>query len=574
MNFPTIIPLILLFNLKTIALPFPLPFVTPSCENRLSSCAHSPIALSTPEINTIAEQITVRIEGPKGGSGAIVEKQGNTYYILTNWHVVDKPGDYEVITADGKRHAVYYSLIRRVPGMDLAIAPFSSNDNYPVAKLGNSDQIQPENPVYVAGWPTGGGSLRKTVFIFSEGKVTSRQSPWQGYTLVYNNLVRAGMSGGPVLAENGQIVAINGIVKLEDNSDRIVAAGIEINRFWQWRATVKLPIVPNVATPTPSGTTNVSSIAPGRPQEGGKTGKEEKMTFALAGEFQGPTGVVTSVAVSSSHIVTAHSSGAIVLWDRSKGELVKTLRAHQDAVNSIAIVSLPNQSKEVLVSGSDDQTIKIWNLETGENLRTLKGHTDAVVSVAVSPDGKFIASGSWDKTIKIWNLETGELLHTLTGNSTLVNTVKFSPDGKILASGGKEGAIKLWNVKTGQLIKTLKGSSLAILSIVFTPDSTMLVSGNADGSISLWNGEKGQLIRQIKGHNDGVWSIVISEDGKTLISSSWDKTIKLWNLASGELKGTLKGHTAYINSIALSPDDKFIISGGWDGQIKIWQRGN
>jgi WD40 repeat protein len=574
MNFPKIIPLILLFNLKTIALPFPLPFVTPSCENRLASCAHSPIALSTPEVNTIAEQITVRIEGPKGGSGAIVEKQGNTYYILTNWHVVDKPGDYEVITADGKRHAVYYSLIRRVPGIDLAIAPFSSNDNYPVAKLGNSDQIQPENPVYVAGWPTGGGSLRKTVFIFSEGKVTSRQSPWQGYTLVYNNLVRAGMSGGPVLAENGQIVAINGIVKLEDNSDRIVAAGIEINRFWQWRATVKLPIVPNVATPTPSGSKNVSSIAPRGPQEGVKTGKEEKMTFALAGEFQGPTGVVTSVAVSSSHIVTAHSNGAIVLWDRSKGELVKTLRAHQDAVNSIAIMPLPNQSKGVLVSGSDDQTIKIWNLETGKNLRTLKGHTDAVVSVAVSPDGKFIASGSWDKTIKIWNLETGELLHTLTGNSTLVNTVKFSPDGKILASGGKEGAIKLWNVKTGQLIKTLKGSSLAVLSVVFTPDGKTLVSGNGDGSISLWNGENGQLIRQLKGHNDGVWSIVISGDGKTLISGSWDKTIKLWDLASGELKGTLKGHTAYINSIALSPDDKLIISGGWDGQIKIWERGN
>lgn len=41
------------------------------------------------EINKIAGEITVRIDGQnRGGSGVIVEKQGNTYYVLTNWRKI------------------------------------------------------------------------------------------------------------------------------------------------------------------------------------------------------------------------------------------------------------------------------------------------------------------------------------------------------------------------------------------------------------------------------------------------------------------------------------------------------
>ena len=77
------------------------------------------LALTADKVKTVAKEITVRIQGPKGGSGVILEKQGSTYYILTNWHVVDKTGDYQVVTPDGQAHSVYYSLVRRVPGLSL-----------------------------------------------------------------------------------------------------------------------------------------------------------------------------------------------------------------------------------------------------------------------------------------------------------------------------------------------------------------------------------------------------------------------------------------------------------------------
>ncbi|OCQ91393.1 hypothetical protein BCD67_23545 [Oscillatoriales cyanobacterium USR001] len=529
-----------------------LPIVTPQVAT----------ALAPAEVNAIAKEITVRVDGPTGnGSGVIFEKKGSTYYIITNWHVVSQTGNYHIVTPDGKRHPVYYSLIKRMPGADLAVVPFNSTENYRLAVLANSPTSEGKK-LYVAGWPRSGGTLQQPILIVTEGLMTRRQAPWNGYTLVYSNLVRGGMSGGPVLDDGGRVLAINGIIQLEDKSDKIVAAGIEIDTFLKWRTTVALPTVPQ------------DSRTAGKPQTGSPVNNSprlpENAAFTLASAIEMSAGVVSSVAVAGSHFVSGNTDGSISVWNLPSGELKSTLKAHKDAVNAVAIAS----DGKIFASGSDDKTIKIWNLETGENIRILQGHSDAVVAIALSSDGQFLASGSWDKTVKIWNVKTGALLYTLVGHLGIVNSVTIGADSKTLASGSKDGSIKLWNLQTGELIRTLKGNSLSVLSVAFSPDIKTLASGSADGTISLWNLGNGQLIRRLSKHTDGVWSVAISRDGNTLVSGSWDKTVKLWDLRSGELKGTLSGHSGYVNSIAISGDGQIIISGGWDRQIKIWKRGS
>ena len=526
------------------------------------------LALTADKVKTVAKEITVRIQGPKGGSGVILEKQGSTYYILTNWHVVDKAGDYQVVTPDGQAHSVYYSLVRRVPGMDLAVVPFSSTQSYPLAQLANSAATK-GNKAYVAGWPISGGSLRQPIFIATEGQLTGRQTPWNGYTLVYNNLVRAGMSGGPVLDDAGRLVAINGIVRLEENSDKIVAAGIEINTFMKWRSTISLPVVPQ--SPTAGNPKTPANNAPRRPASA--------IAFAATNTLKGPSEVVSSLALASTYFTTGNSNGTIPVWNFPSGQLKTTLQGHTEAVNALAA----SADGKVLASGSDDKTVKIWNLETGAVVRALSGHSNAVSSVAVSPDGQFVASGSWDKTIKIWNPKTGELLRTLTGHSGLVNAVAIAPTppipplgkgglGGVLASGSKDGSIRLWNLATGQAIRTIGGKNLAVLSLAFTPDGKSLAAGNSNGTVGLWNAGNGQLIRRLSGHTDGVWSVAFSRDGTTLVTGSWDKSVRLWDVRSGELRGNLSGHSGYVSAVAISADGKTIVSAGWLGEIKIWKR--
>jgi S1-C subfamily serine protease len=50
------------------------------------------------EIDQIAQQITVRIDSFQNGngSGVIIAKEGNTYYVLTASHVIKNPDQYKI----------------------------------------------------------------------------------------------------------------------------------------------------------------------------------------------------------------------------------------------------------------------------------------------------------------------------------------------------------------------------------------------------------------------------------------------------------------------------------------------
>ncbi|MFZ1026316.1 MAG: trypsin-like peptidase domain-containing protein [Limnoraphis robusta] len=543
---------------------------------RFSALANVPqqLALTPTDINQIASEITVRIEGPKGGSGVIVEKQGNTYYILTNWHVVSQVGDYEVITPDGERHSVYYSLIRQIPELDLAVVPFNSSQRYPLAKFTDANTVKEGSVVYVAGWPRSASTLGHRLFLSTEGILEYRQEPRQGYTLVYNNLVRSGMSGGPVLNEAGNVIGINGIVQLGVNPDQIVSAGIEINRFLAWRKATSLPTVPErLAAEPPSSPPQPTANLPA-PTPANRSISNANQTYALATSLEESSGEILSVEIVAPYAISGNSNGSISVWNLATGGLKKTWKGHSSSINAIAVSS----NGQILATASDDGTVKLWDLmvalntDTSPLLHTLSEHSNAVLSVEISPDGRKLASGSWDNTVMIWDIQTGELLKTLIGHTQLVSSIAISPDGKRLVSGSKDNTIKIWNLETGELIQTLQGHSLPVLSLAISPDGQILASGSADATIGLWNLQTAQPIRRMSGHTDGVWSVAISADNRTLVSGSWDKTVKLWNLETGQLQGNLTGHSRYVNAVDISPDGQTIISGGWDGQVKIWKK--
>ena len=59
-------------------------------------------ALEPAEVDSIAEKITVRIDGANNGSGVIIKRQDNSYTVVTNWHVLQLKGSYTVKTFDGR----------------------------------------------------------------------------------------------------------------------------------------------------------------------------------------------------------------------------------------------------------------------------------------------------------------------------------------------------------------------------------------------------------------------------------------------------------------------------------------
>ncbi|MGH1394800.1 MAG: trypsin-like peptidase domain-containing protein, partial [Trichormus sp.] len=201
-------------------------------------------ALTPSEIAEIAQQITVRIDGANTGSGVIIERQGNVYTVVTNWHVVQLKGNYTVHTPDGKKYTFNHSQVKQFRGVDLAIFQFTSNENYRVAEKGNSDQIKLGINISVAGYPQGTSSIR-----FLRGAISSLESkPKNGYAFVYDIGGFPGMSGGAILDEQGKLVGIHGRATTRPDTNATTVLGIPLQIYLSLA-----PSVQSVATaPTPS----------------------------------------------------------------------------------------------------------------------------------------------------------------------------------------------------------------------------------------------------------------------------------------------------------------------------------
>jgi serine protease Do len=188
---------------------------------------------SAPNIYKIANKTTVLINGQNSGSGVIISRNGNTYYLLTAKHVINLQDRYTAITFDGKRYSLNYSQITKLPDIDLAIAQFDSKENLPFAQLGNSENISPGDLIYVSGWPAVDQAITKPSHLVTEGKIAGIQTSNQdGYELMYNNATGPGMSGGAIFNNSGQLVGIHG--RAAGNTERGktgINLGIPIHLF-------------------------------------------------------------------------------------------------------------------------------------------------------------------------------------------------------------------------------------------------------------------------------------------------------------------------------------------------------
>jgi S1-C subfamily serine protease len=157
-------------------------------------------------LETLASEATaavVRLDvdtpsGSRQGSGFLVGADGR---ILTNHHVVEEASGIRVKLASGD---VYERVtIREVDERrDIAVLEIPGFD-LPTLTLGNSRQVGVGTAVIAIGSPLG---LENTV---STGIVSGRRSEPEGYEVLQITAPASqGSSGGPVLAENGQVIGI------------------------------------------------------------------------------------------------------------------------------------------------------------------------------------------------------------------------------------------------------------------------------------------------------------------------------------------------------------------------------
>jgi Trypsin-like peptidase domain/WD domain, G-beta repeat len=323
-------------------------------------------ALTPQQVGEIAKQITVMIGGLDGkGSGVIIARQGNTYTVLTAYHVIKNPGGYDVITIDGQKYPVESS--QQIGELDLALIKFTSSQTYTIANIANSNTVQEGATVYYAGYPVPSASnSQERIYRFLTAQMTGRgKAEKEGYDLFLSGEPKPGISGGPILDEQGRLIGIYGKAEVDLKTEGVQGIPIE-----------KVPNLDRIATATPPNNKNPPPLPP-------PSTPKPPVTDIIPPPPPPPK-------------TPPPNPSTQVSWQNPT--LLATLTGHSDYVFSVAF----SPDGRTLASGSRDNTIKLWDVPSQRQIATLTGHSNYVFSVAFSPDGQTLASGSADKTIKLW----------------------------------------------------------------------------------------------------------------------------------------------------------------------------
>ncbi len=160
------------------------------------------------------------------GSGVIVRRVGNTYYVLTNDHVAGNAEDITVVLHDKSRYEG--SLIGTNGERDLALVSFQSDEDLVVAPMGDSDDLYVGDWVLAVGSPFGYGSTVTAGIVSALDRSGDTINNLNNF-IQTDAAINQGNSGGPLINIYGEVVGINTWIATTSGSSAGLGFAIPIN---------------------------------------------------------------------------------------------------------------------------------------------------------------------------------------------------------------------------------------------------------------------------------------------------------------------------------------------------------
>jgi len=148
-------------------------------------------------------------------------------------------------------------------------------------------------------------------------------------------------------------------------------------------------------------------------------------------------------------LVCSTSDGAIHVFDWMTQSRYKTLKGQKLIVRSMCFSPV---APYLLYVACDDKLIHIYDVEHGELVASLRGHQEGVNAVDVSINGHYLASGSVDNLVKIWDTRQRESIYFHDLHKDQVWGVGFCVDSTRLISVGDDGCIVCLDCSCADLV--------------------------------------------------------------------------------------------------------------------------
>jgi len=277
------------------------------------------------------------------------------------------------------------------------------------------------------------------------------------------------------------------------------------------------------------------------------------------------TASVASLPVRADTLITAGADKKVKLWNLPDGTLIKSIDAHDSAVNALAV----SPDGKTLVTGGDDKRVKLWSLPDGTLQKSFQAHNGAVLSVAYLSDGSKLITGGADKTVKVWSPDGSKLLATIPTDGRILRV--FSVMGFVVC--GTATHLEVWDTTGTSIYHLPTEHTGGMTSITSNPTTPGVYTGGADGKIKSWSQSAGGSQIFDGDQDSSVTALAATPDGNRLFSGGANGKVKIWNPDSLKQVGDpVIAHEGAVNTIVAAPDGKTFYSGGADKKVKVWSR--
>ncbi|MDR2519079.1 MAG: Do family serine endopeptidase [Spirochaetaceae bacterium] len=159
------------------------------------------------------------------GSGIIVKRERDTYYVLTNFHVIENANEIQVAVYNGKEYPA--ELVGKDNRKDLAMVSFKSAEEFPPAELGNSDSVKVGDWAIAVGNPLGLVSSVTMGIVSAVGRTGGPGNNINDF-IQTDASINMGNSGGALINIRGKVIGINTWIASSNTGGGSVGLGFAI----------------------------------------------------------------------------------------------------------------------------------------------------------------------------------------------------------------------------------------------------------------------------------------------------------------------------------------------------------
>ncbi|MEX2442261.1 MAG: Do family serine endopeptidase [Alkalispirochaeta sp.] len=162
------------------------------------------------------------------GSGVIVRRDGERYYVITNDHVIGNADEITITLDNGSDYTG--EIVGKDSRKDLAMVSFTSDADIPVARIGDSSDLHVGDWVMAIGSPFG---FQSTVTVGIVSAVERRGGPAGNISdfIQTDAAINRGNSGGALVNLAGELVAINTWITSQTGGSMGLGFSIPINNI-------------------------------------------------------------------------------------------------------------------------------------------------------------------------------------------------------------------------------------------------------------------------------------------------------------------------------------------------------